>query len=59
MSSYNPPLIDMFFTKPIKLSTLHYYVIAYNNQKDLKPKYSTDKVYCTQGTCKLIVNPYN
>ena len=30
-------------------------VTAYNKQKDFKPKYSLDKLYCIQGIYKLIV----
>ena len=30
------------------------YVTAYYKQRDFKPKYSTDKLYCIQGIYKII-----
>ena len=45
--------LTCFFTKLKRLSTLCYYVTAYNKQRDFKPKYSKGKLYCIQGIYKL------
>ena len=50
----NSPLIDMLFIKSTRLSTLYYYVNAYNKQRDFKPKYSIVNLNCIQGIYKLI-----